>query len=431
MTGSFGLRLLAAVTVCLAVLAAGVWALSASVQWSVPVNLSESEVFTEDASIAADSQGRMHVVWSEGARIVHRYRLEEGWSAPVTVATGFAPALAAGSDGQLHLVFVNRFADVDDVYYVSWQDGSGWELPVNVSDGVERSSSPSLAIASDGSRAVAWGSRSGNLDLIYVAVSDDGVQWASGPVPHAFGVRPKVAIGDGDLMVAWHGPYDTQGSAAEVFFSRKSNHQWTLPLDVSASPEVDSMLASLMFEAGQAFLAWQEDLLSGSAVFTSVEDAGVWSLPHQRSGEEEAYAPALVVGSDGGHLAWTTDSGVQYVRWEAPSGVWQPIEEVATEQAGARDVRITLDGSPSLVWLAEAGINNDDVYYSTRGAEPTVTPSATAIPTASQTAPPVASATPTLTRTLMPTLTCTPTATLQHQSLLLLPIICAASLLTP
>jgi hypothetical protein len=423
MIGSLGQRLVIAATLCLVVLAASLWATSASGHWSSPLNLSQSEVFTEDVSAAADSQGRVHVVWSEGGQILHRHQLPEGWSAPVTVAVGFSPYLAADVDGQLHLVFVNRFADVDDVYYASWREGVGWQLPVNVSEGVERSACPSLAIAADGTRAVAWGSHSGDLDLIYVAVSEDGVLWSSGPVPQAFGVRPKVAVCDADLLLAWQGPYDVPGSAMEIFFSRKSNHQWTLPIDVSASPDVESIFASLTVEGGKAYLAWQEDAPSGSAVFISMENAGIWSVPQQRSGETAAYAPAVAVGSGGGHLAWTTGASVKYAGWTVSSGVWQPTEDVAVEQAGARNVRIALGSSPFLAWLAEAGINNDDVYCSIRTAEPTPTTSPTQMSTLT--------ATPTMTITLTPSPTPTLTATHPHQRPLFLPIIRAQSPLMP
>jgi len=415
-----------AATICSLALAAGLLVSAAGGYWSAPMNLSESEVFTEDASLAADSQGRVHVVWSEGGEIVHRHQLTEGWSAPMTVATGFAPALAADTGGEIHLVFVNRFADVDDVYYTSWRDGPGWQLPVNVSDGVERSSSPSLAVAAAGSRAVVWGSRSGDVDLIYVAESDDGMLWSSGPVPHAFGVRPKVAIGDGSLLVAWHGPYDVPGSAMEIYFSVRSNHQWTLPLDVSASPEVDSVFASLAYEADKGYLAWQENLPGGSAVLMSVGEAGGWSIPQKRSGEGPAYAPVVMVGLGGGHVAWTTEASVQYAGWSVSSGTWQTIEDVAAAQAGVRDVSMALGASACLAWLAEAAISNDDVYYSVRMAETTPSPSATATLTASQTAPPAVTATPTLTSTVAPSQTPTSTATLPSRWLLSLPIIRAS-----
>ncbi len=92
MIGSLGQRLVIAATLCLVVLAASLWVTSASGHWSSPLNLSQSEVFTEDVSVAADSQGRVHVVWSEGGQIVHRHQLPVGWSARAAAAKSNARA---------------------------------------------------------------------------------------------------------------------------------------------------------------------------------------------------------------------------------------------------------------------------------------------------------------------------------------------------
>jgi hypothetical protein len=421
------------VAVCSGILVAGLLATAADGQWTAPVNLSQSDLFTEEVCVAVDGQGRAHVVYGEGGQLLHRYGSPGSWSPATTVAAGFAPALAADEGGQVHLAFVNHFADVDDVFYLSWQEGTGWQLPVNVSEGLERSSSPSLDVAPDGSITVAWGSHSGDLDLVYVAESSDGVLWSSGPVPHAFGARPKVAIVDGDLLVAWQGPYDVPGSAMEVFVSRRSNQQWSLPLDVSASPDVDSVFCSLTHAAGRAYLAWQEDGTAGPAANVSMEDGGDWSLPQKQSGDASAHAPAIAVDGDSGHLAWTTDTTVQHRSWALSTGAWQAVTDVAVGQAGARDVGIALDGLPLLAWLAEAGTNNDDVFYSTRVSGATPTPTEILQSTPSQTVTQTATATPSLAATVVPSRTPTstvapsrtPTSTATHPAMqcLFLPIV--------
>ena len=417
-------RLLPVVVACVALVApAGLSGIAADGSWGPTMNLSVSEVFTEDASLAVDSQGRVHVVWTEGGELFHRYRLAESWSPAAAVAVGFAPCLAAGADDQVHLAFVNRFSDVDDIYYTSWRAEGGWQLAVNVSEGVDRSSSPALFVATDGTKAVAWGSRSGESDLIYAAVSGDGVLWASGPVPQAFGVRPQVALSEGDLLVAWQGPYDVPGSASEVFVSRQSGQAWTLPVDVSASPEVDSVLASLALAAETNYLAWQENLPGSAAVFVSLESSGVWSVPEKRSAGSPAFAPALTVAGDTGHLTWATGTGVQYASWTVSTGSWQPVETAAVDQTAARDACITAKEWPHLAWLAEASPDNDDVFYCERVGGATPTPSATLFPTPSQTLSPTPTATSTVTQTIAPSATPSPTGTLSPQLLIFLPII--------
>jgi len=403
-----GWAVLSILVLCLAI-----FPIQAGTGWSLPFNLSVSAVDTEDASIAVDSSGRVHVIWSEGGEILHRFRDGSGWSAAKRVASGTFPDLAADAAGNVHLVFANQFAGSEDIYFVSWQATSGWGLPVNVSEGAGASSFPKLAIAPDGGLVVVWSVQSSGVEFIYLARSTDGWLWVSGPIPNAYGTHPAVAVAPaGNLVVAWEGPYDELGSPAEVFFSVQVGSQWTLPEDVSASPEVNSSLPSLAVGPSDIGLAWQEDVPGGQAVYLSQMTDGGWSEPQQRSGSGQALAPALAFDSLGnGHLVWATENAVQHVTWAPITGVWQPIENVAIGQVGVSNACLALRSAAHVVWLAEASADNRDLYYSTKAmVEPSPTPSVTR--TAKATPTHTCTTTPTGTATVTHTSTATPTSRL-------------------
>jgi hypothetical protein len=386
----------------LLVLCFAVLSIRAAGDWSPPLNLSTSAVHTEGASIAADSMGRIHVVWSEGGEILHRFWDGAAWSPAAYVASGTWPDLAGDADGGVHLVFANRFDANDDIYFTSWQPAVGWDLPLNLSEGAGVSTSPRLAIAPDHSVAVVWSAQSAGRDLIYLARSTSGSLWASAPIPNAHGTHPVVAFAAaGDLLVAWQEPYDDLGSPTEVFFSQQTGSQWTLPVDVSASPDTDSCLPSLAVGRGGAHLAWQETGPEGQAVYQSRMTPGEWSAPQRRSGSTEALAPAMGFDLSGeGHVVWAAESAVQYVIWSPSTGIWQPIEDITAGQVGTSHARIALQSSAHVIWLAEASVDNHDVYYSTQVVvEPSPTPRATQ----------TTSATPTRGGTETPTVTATPT----------------------
>jgi len=374
---------LSATTLCFAILS-----IQADGDWSPPLNLSASSVHTENASIAVDASGRIHVVWSEGGEILHRFRDANDWSAAAYVASGTSPHLAADAAGGVHLVFANRFASIDDIYFTSWQAVSGWGLPLNLSEGVGVSFSPRLAIAPHRSFAVVWSVQSGDSQFVYVARSADGLLWSMSPVPNAHGAHTVVGFYPaGDLLVAWQEPYDDVGSPPEVFVSQQTGSQWTLPVDVSASPEADSRLPALAVGPGGVYLAWQEAGPEGQAVYLSKMTDGEWTVPQKRSGFGQAFAPAMAFDVSGhGHMVWTTENAVQYVNWSPLTAIWQPIEDVTVGEVGPSGAGIALQGSPHVIWLAEASRDNDDVYYIRRAVEPSPTPSAT----------PTATATPTL-----------------------------------
>jgi hypothetical protein len=389
MTRHIQWKTLTATILSVPVLCFVILSVQADADWSPPLNLSASAVHTEGASIAVDTSSRIHVVWSEGGEILHRFRDATGWSAAAYVASGTSPHLAADAAGGVHLVFANRFAGIDDIYFTSWQAISGWDLPLNLSEGVGFSFSPRLAIAPDHGFAVVWSVQSGDSQFVYVARSADGLPWSMSPVPNAHGAHPVVGFSPAeDLLVAWQEPYDEVGSPTEVFVSQQTGSQWTLPVDVSASPEVDSRLPSLAVGPGGVYVAWQEAGPEGQAVYWSRMTDREWATPQKRSGSGQAFAPAMASDASGhGHMVWTTESAVQYVTWSPLTGIWEPIGDVTVGQVGPSQACIVLEGSPHVLWLAEASRDNDDVYYSRRAAvEPSPTPSAT----------PTATATPTL-----------------------------------
>ncbi len=377
MTRHMHWRALTAILLPIIALSLAISSLQASGDWSSPLNLSSSAILTEAASITVDSSGRTHVVWSEGGEIFHRFCDGNTWSAAAYVAAGTQPDLAADAAGGVHLAYANRFADMDDIYFTTWQAVTGWNLPVNVSEGVGVSLAPRLAIAADSSLALVWSAQSDQTQLVYTARSMDGVLWSSWPIPNAHGTHPVAGFSPtGDLMVAWEEPYDELGSPSEVFFAQQSGNQWTLPVDVSASPDVDSWAPSLGVGQTEVYLAWQEAGPEGAAVYFSVLGDGGWSVPQKRSGPDEAFAPAIALDNSGnGHMVWTTLSSVRYATWSRLSGEWQPIEAVAVGQAEASEASVAVRGAVHVAWLAEASADNHDVYYSRRAmAPPSPTP---------------------------------------------------------
>lgn len=370
-----------------ALLCAAFLRVRAAGDWSPPINLSQSATDTTSASIAIDSAGRIHAVWSEGGEIFHRYKADGDWSTPAHVANGTSPDLAADASGHVHMVFANRFAANEEIYFVSWQEG-GWGLPQNVSQTAGDSFSPRIAVGPDGELAVVWNEES--LDpspMIYIARSTDGVLWSVSPIPQAQGTHPVVAFGPtGNLLVAWQDPFDL-GYPLEVFFNQWTGTQWTLPVSVSASPFANSSLPSIAVRQGEVYWAWQEEGGEGEMIYLSKMTDGDWGAPEKCSGAGDAFAPTVTFDMLGhGYLVWNTEDSIQYRAWDPSTDTWESIEDVARSQARATNAAIAVRDSGHVIWLADASTNNRDLFYSAQTAlQPSPTPSEA--PTATPTPP--------------------------------------------
>jgi len=375
------------------------FSLDAAAQWSEPTNLSASDVDSEDASIAVATDGSIHVVWTEGGEIWHRAHTGDRWSPPGYVTTGFSPQIVADEDGSVHMVFVDRFNDIDDVYYVSWQPDTGWDLPVNVCETACDSSAPQLAIAPDGSYAVVWSETTVEADQVYMGRSEDGGWWSVAPIPDAQGTRPVLGFtAAGDLWVVWQAWHDT-GPGSDVLASERTGGEWTQPELISASPEVPSVFPSLVIWQEDACLAWQEGEPGTEAVYTATMTDGEWSTAEKRSGSAPACAPRLALDTAGQvHLVWNTQDTVKHTTCALPTANWQPSTTVTSGQTKACGAAVAVQqGALHVIWLAEASPDVRDVYYSdTASPGPTLTP--TPSPTSSP--PPPPTRTPTITPTV-------------------------------
>ncbi len=338
--------------------------------WSSPLNLSSSAADTQYISTAADSVGRIHVVWSEGGKIYHRYVTNGVWSEASVVSFGTEPRIAADSAEGIHLTFASSMAGAGDIYYASWKLDSGWGPAINVSQSAGSSFGPAIAIAPDGTLSIAWSEPVDDANLIYLAESSDGMVWSSGPVPGAEGTGVTVGYGpEGALLVAWEDVYD-EGFPLEIFASQRTSSGWSLPTDVSYRPLTNCSFPSLAAGSMGAHLVWEQGQ-DKPAIFTSALTDEGWTEGQEISAGDVAFAPAIAYDEDGHpQVVWaSTANAVRLRTWDAAKANWSTVRTVASDQSGMSAVNLVAGDTVHVTWLAEATPNNRDVFYST-GAAP-------------------------------------------------------------
>ncbi len=148
---------------------------SATGRWTRAVEVARgtSGEMARQPALLADGRGLLHLVWSGGAQgqIMHsRARLGEaasagGWSPtqPLSAADAAAsePQIGLDAAGRLYVVYVVPLNEGRGVYLVRSEDGGEtWSRPELVFDAVAEGQAmvdhPTLAVAPDGTRHVAW-----------------------------------------------------------------------------------------------------------------------------------------------------------------------------------------------------------------------------------------------------------------------------------
>ena len=186
--------------------------------WMDPVFVSDTEISSLNARIAADGDGNLHVVWQENIlpnEIMYiSGTVETGqttWSDSITITEKVAdnatsPHIAVDQDEVAHVVFAVDVAgqiDTQDIYHASFPISNTGDISptlvggsrVAVSQQWPRYANPVLACDGPDDVHLVWnGIRGGDIsDRIYYAVSHDGGAKWSQPLA----VSPDDAWADG------------------------------------------------------------------------------------------------------------------------------------------------------------------------------------------------------------------------------------------
>ncbi len=279
-------------------------------EWSTPVNLSNTPTKSWIPAMAADPFGNVHVVWGEwldndgdwGDAIYYTMWNGRAWSEPNDIlvspqgAVADLPAIAADSQGRLHMVWE---AQPGIFYSQAWiQDSpwlsTAWSPPVAISR-VGRGRAD-IAVGPDDAVHIVWIDPpvdvpvlDGELcpdcgDVRYAGSSDGGQTWSS---PENLSNSPQraaypflVVDGQGVIHAAWD-EHNAADQAITGAYSRSldGGQTWSEPWDVGrdvASETLTGLNVGLGAN-GHVFLTWQLWHAPGLFLRWSEDRGDTWS----------------------------------------------------------------------------------------------------------------------------------------------------------
>jgi hypothetical protein len=430
--------------------APNVRAQSNAIDWSAPINLSNTPESSSRPAIVTDQFGYVHVFWSEevGGRsiygvpeaLVHdgntiMYTRWDGqtWTQPIDIL--FVPgddvatyvAATVDADGWLHVLWSGQ----SDIYYSkapAWQADSArnWTSPLAVASGNARTQWESDIVAGkDGKLHVVYATGGSDPGIYHIQSLDHGDTWGqptriSGPLDilEENVSNSRICIdGVGRLHVAWQ-TNQSEGFGQSAYYARSTDggNSWSTPYQLGYRQPGDYgvVFPSLtcvgdseihIINVGGAWHFGRYEHIS--------RDGGVtWSEPYHILDELEGvngYTYLLVDGVGQKHLITTMrtraeqQGGTFYAHWLGNG--WSPLDLAVPEAddtgPGAHwtATAIRLGNEIHVLWNTNFTDKAGEIWY-THGTIPGVpqqpalpVPSA-ALPATGSTPPPASEVTP-------------------------------------
>lgn len=304
-------------------------------------------------NIAADAQGRVHVVWFEqrsggGEELFTQRSLDGGttWQAPLrlTDAPGDShyPTIAATGD-LVHIAWWDtRDQGRTVIYYARSLDaGLTWSAGVAISDSPVQAAYPSIAVSDDVVHVAYVDFRDGNEEVYYLRSLDRGTTWQPAvrlsAVPHN-SYTPTIAVHGTHVYVAWtdtrHG--GATQSLEEEYFRRSTDQgaTWDPELRLTFDPDsqpANSWAPSLAADGADVWIVWFDQRDGNWEIYTKRSgDRGLtWSADTRLTDHPaESVRPSISVDGSSLYVVWwdTRDGNEEIYAKHSPDRgqTWEP-----------------------------------------------------------------------------------------------------------
>lgn len=335
-----------------------------NVIWSSPERLSAPGSVIQQATVAADPWGGVHVLWIQNAEgdvtlssrrnlIYYTYWDGLGWSSPHDVLAGasyvdFSYLSAFADDtGRLHLVWSSSAG----LYYssapvLSATDARAWQL-ARLLTTQPYLGPPRLTVDADERMHLVYSVSQPGGNVWYMGSANGGFTWTDPTCvsaiapddPHAPAEARLAEDNEGRLHVAWYESYPPDWLGRQVLYSSSSDlgKSWSSPLalsDISTGVLWNSNISIVSDSSDGLHAVWVCGRVSRCYRF-SVDGGLTWSVSQQVFGElmgvsgwdamvADQYGEAFWIG------ALREPQSVYFAQWSAGKGWHMPITQLVT-----------------------------------------------------------------------------------------------------
>ena len=341
----------------------------------------DSYTSENNAWCVAAEEDTVHVVWydhRDGNWEIYYKRSTDGgtsWETDTRLTDNsvqsWYPSIAVeGSD--VHVVWYDIRDGNWEIYYKRSTDGgTSWGTDTRLTDNINFSWYPSVAVEGSNVHVVWYDTRDGNWEIYYKRSTNGGTSWGTdtrltnNPVQSWY---PSIAVEGSDVHVVW---YDIRDGNWEIYYKRSTNGgtSWGTDTRLTDNP-AESRHSSIAVSGSNVHVVWRDKRDGNHEIYykRSTNGGTSWGTDTRLTENNVSSQYPSVVGSGNNvHVVWIDlrdgNDEIYYKRSTDGGTSWELDTRLTNDPASSLYPSVAVSGSyVHVVWCDERD-GNWEIYY--------------------------------------------------------------------
>ncbi|MBA7620246.1 hypothetical protein ES703_27591 [subsurface metagenome] len=354
-------------------------------QWEpderLTVDVADSYTSENNAWCIAAEEDTVHVVWYDHRdanwEIYYKRSTDGGtsWGTDTRLTddlnfSRFPSVAVEGSD--VHVVWYDIRDGNWEIYYKRSTDGgTSWGTDTRLTDNINFSFCPSIAVSGSDVHVVWYDTRDGNWEIYYKRSTNGGTSWGTDSrLTNNFANSwyPSVAVEGSDVHVAW---YDTRDGNWEIYYKRSTNGgtSWGTDTRLTDNP-AESRYSSIAVSGSNVHVVWRDKRDGNHEIYykRSTNGGTSWGTDTRLTDDiASSQYPSVVSSGNNVHVVWIDyrdgNDETYYKRSTDGGTSWELDTRLTNDPASSSYPSVAVSGSYVYVVWCDERDGNWEIYY--------------------------------------------------------------------
>ncbi len=353
-------------------------------QWLPDVRLTNDTNISQTsihAGCIANSGNYVHVVWEEtrdgNSEVYYKRSIDGGttWGTDTRLTNDLensaSPSIAVNGSN-IYIVWAERRNGNDEIYYKNSTDnGLTWSPDARLTNNTYTSQQPCINVLNSNLHIMWIDNRDGNNEIYYKRSTNSGFSWGSDirlTNNSASSFQQSLTINGIEIHAAWTDTRD--GINGEIYYKKSTNNGTTWGQDIRLTNHSSISQFSTIRNSGQnLFVFWEDSRSSNYEIYykNSMDGGESWGTDVRLTNTINSRKPHIEVSGNTLHVIFLKSSSghsdICYKR-STDSGVnWEPDLILTSNSLSSENTSIFVSNSTVNILWTDLRHGNGEIYY--------------------------------------------------------------------